>query len=184
MTCDICGSNRKAYLTNMEGAKLYVCDLCNPKREGRIKIERKIFTPKPKFTKLVKDKIKKEFKPIKRNTQNFAPKRYKSFELEDYDLIDDYGAVLRKAREDKNITLEDFAKKIRESASFLMKIEQGKLKPNDKILLKVYDFLGVNLVRNTDEDLDSKEDTKQEQEIKSVDQFTEVTFNNKKKIVF
>lgn len=192
MSCDICGSNKRAFLTELEGARVYVCEQCNPSKDGRVKFEKKVFTPRPKMQSKPNTE-KKEFKPRKRFVKSFAPTRYKSFELADYDLVENYGGVLRKAREDKNITIEDMATKIREQPSYLIKIEQGKLKPNDKILLKLYDFLGVNLVRPTEQELaDAVElansDTNVEQKLRSAeakpdDLFTSVTYNNKRKIV-
>jgi len=196
MSCDICGSNKKAYLTEIEGARLYVCDMCNPTRAGRIRIERKVFTPRPRpnFTRTnpigqnkgVENKEKRDFRPKKRFVKSFAPKRYKSFELNDYDLVENYGDVLKKAREEKKITIDDLAKNIREPVSFLIKIEQGKLKPNDKMLLKLYDYLGVNLVKSIDGEFEeSAQDSKEQEEAenKIVEEFTSVTHNNKKKIV-
>jgi|GEM_PF-3369578 len=193
MQCDICGRQVRAYLTNMEGATLYVCDECNPSKEGRVKREFKDFR---KFDKKPVDKsqtslprlidrLNQKQKFFNKRPKTFAPRRYSGFQADDYDLIDNYGEVLRKAREEKGIKLEDFAKQIKEQASFLLKIEQGKLKPNDRIILKVHDVLNINLAKTVEEEPNEagSESSQEKEEAKQVEPFTEISVNNKRKIV-
>ena len=184
MPCEICGrENVKVYLTNIDGAKLWVCSDCNPSGEGRIKFERKkkIIKTKPD----IKKDIKKEFKQRKKHKKhNYHRKSF--FEMEDYDLIENYGNVLKKAREDKKLTLEEFAKKIKESASYLQKIEHNRLKPNDRVLLKIYDFLGINLLKlDNEENIEEQRNTDvKENNTKNTEIFTEMLKNNKRKIMY
>ena len=190
MPCDICGKETRVQFTNIEGARLYVCRDCNPTGEGIIERKRQDFRKvnrpfrKP-MSLLEKKKIDDEKKST--FTQRKPQRNYRKFKQFDSDLklVENYNQVFRKAREDKNLSMEDLAKKMRESESFLHKIEQGKLKPNDRVLLKIYDFLGVTLVKGEEDEEAKTANVKQpEKEIKREEPFTVITVNNKRKIVF
>ena len=61
------------------------------------------------------------------------------------ELITDYGTVVRKAREKKGLTAEDFAKSINEKKGTIVKIESQTLVPDDKLIAKLEKALSIKL---------------------------------------
>jgi uncharacterized protein (TIGR00270 family) len=189
MPCDICGQEKRVFLANIEGARLYVCWDCNPSGEGRIKFERK-----PQYVNRVENKTSPQ-NPFKRTFNNnkpfvkkkFTRKQEVAFQMEGYELIENYGKAIRTAREAKKMSLQDLAKKISEGESYLHGIEQERLKPNAGILLKLNESLGINLVRLIQEDPEVQEFAKtvkeKKPEIKEATPFREVMMNNKRKLI-
>jgi len=129
MQCDICGKETRVFLTEMEGAKLYVCIACNPKGEGKIERPKRDFNFKQK-------------KPFVR----FSEQKQEPFDLSSYDLLEDYADQIKKLRESKNKTYDEFAKDLYVTSSYLQKVEQGKLKPSAGLLLKLYEKHNLLLV--------------------------------------
>ncbi len=133
MQCDICGKETGVFLTEMEGARIYVCRTCNPKGEGRI-----ARTPRTDF------KPRTNFAP---RTAPRLPKDYQDpFDLTNYELVEDYTKKIIALREEKKLTIEDFAKSVYIPVSYMHKVEQGKLKPSSRLLLKIYEKYGLLLI--------------------------------------
>ena len=61
------------------------------------------------------------------------------------ELIDNYGAVVRKARLKTGMTEEQFAKSINEKKGTILKIEAQSLIPDDKLISKLEKALGIKL---------------------------------------
>lgn len=53
------------------------------------------------------------------------------------------GQYIRRAREERDFSLREFAKKLDCSAAFLSDIELGRRYPSDKVLSKIAEALGV-----------------------------------------
>lgn len=132
MQCDICGKETSVFLTEMEGARIYVCRACNPKGEGRIARPQRTFTPKPNFTPRVTPRLPKDYQD--------------PFDLTNYELVEDYTKKIVALREEKKLTIEDFAKSVYIPVSYMQKVEQGKLKPSSRLLLKIYEKYGLLLI--------------------------------------
>jgi len=61
------------------------------------------------------------------------------------ELIDDYGAVIRNAREAKGLDLDDFSKSIFERKGTIARIEANDLVPDDKLITKLEKALDICL---------------------------------------
>ncbi|MBR2394601.1 MAG: TIGR00270 family protein, partial [Candidatus Methanomethylophilaceae archaeon] len=61
------------------------------------------------------------------------------------ELVDDYGGVIREAREAKGMDLDEFAASILEKKGTLSKIESNNLIPDDKLIKKIEKALGIKL---------------------------------------
>jgi len=61
------------------------------------------------------------------------------------ELIDDFGGVIREAREAKGMDLEAFASSILEKKGTISKIESNSLIPDDKLIKKIEKALGIKL---------------------------------------
>lgn len=61
------------------------------------------------------------------------------------ELVDDYGSVIRRARDKRGMSQEELALEIREKVSLLKKIEREDLVPEDSIRKKLERVLGITL---------------------------------------
>lgn len=120
MECELCGrETNKIFVVEIEEAILEVCEECAKK--GRIvRIKDTKISPKKEKPKIV------------------------DFE-DELELIENYGAVIREAREKLNMSIEELAKKIGEKDSLLRKIEKEEIVPSDKLVEKLERFLKIRL---------------------------------------
>ncbi|MEM3781581.1 MAG: helix-turn-helix domain-containing protein [Candidatus Micrarchaeaceae archaeon] len=63
------------------------------------------------------------------------------------ELIDNYGDEIRKARESLGVPIKVLAEKISEKSSTLLRIEQQKALPSDKLVKKLEKELGIKLLK-------------------------------------
>ncbi len=61
------------------------------------------------------------------------------------ELISDYGAVVRKARQKAGMNEEDFARSINEKKGIILKVESQSLVPDDKLVTKLEKALNIKL---------------------------------------
>jgi len=62
------------------------------------------------------------------------------------ELVEEFGAKIRKAREQLGLSHEELGKRLNEKVSLLKKIETGKMAPNDKLAKAVEHLLKVKLI--------------------------------------
>lgn len=120
MGCEICGKEGKLVKAKIEGAVLEVCESCA--ETGEI-----IDEPKP-VKKKVKEKSSKK-KP----------------EAEKQELVRNYQNLVKEAREERELSIEELAESINEKESVLKRVEQGRLNPSKKLAKKLKNKLGVSL---------------------------------------
>lgn len=76
-----------------------------------------------------------------------APRRQPPIVVEEsVELVDDFGAKIRQAREKLGLDHEDLGKKISEKVSVLRKIESSKMAPNNLLVEKLQHALKVKLM--------------------------------------
>jgi len=87
-------------------------------------------------------------KVSKRLTQPMiAPRKQPSITVEEsVELVEDFGAKVRQAREKLGMTHEDLGKKISEKVSVLRKIESSKITPDNLLTEKLQHALKVKLL--------------------------------------
>ena len=78
--------------------------------------------------------------------------RYEDVEPDEYVLVSDYGARVRRAREKKGLDHASLGKRISEKKSILTSVEAGNMKPNEKLIKKLENTLGIKLVEKVDEE--------------------------------
>lgn len=64
---------------------------------------------------------------------------------ETVEIVDDYGGVIRRAREARGMDLKAFANSIQEKQGILAKIEANNLIPDDKLIRKIEKALDIKL---------------------------------------
>mgnify|MGYP002332008902 CR=1 FL=1 len=138
MRCEVCG--RKIFGTPhrvmIEGAKMTVCNKCAKLGSGtwEIKPSRPLHKP-PSVSK-------SPFPRASFQAKSFSPKMT---ELQ-IELVEDFSARVRKAREKLGWSHEDLGKKINEKVSVLKKIEAGKMTPDMKLAMKLEHVLKIKLI--------------------------------------
>jgi len=62
------------------------------------------------------------------------------------ELTEDFGAKIRKAREQLGLSHDELGKRLNEKVSLLRKIETGRMAPNDKLAAALEHLLKVKLI--------------------------------------
>jgi len=71
--------------------------------------------------------------------------RYVEIETDERVLVKNYGEIVRKAREKLKLDHGSLASKISEKKSILTSVEAGNMKPNEKLIKKLENFLRIKL---------------------------------------
>jgi putative transcription factor len=128
--CEICGrSTDDLYEIKVEGAMMLVCRRCSAGKE-------------------VLHKFGKETKQTIRQSvgTRAAPSRGSGNAGEgEEEIVDNYGEVIRSAREALGLPLRVLAEKINETESSLARIERQRAPPSEKVLGKLEKELGIKL---------------------------------------
>lgn len=123
--CDICGSTRETRKTSLEGADIEACLSCVPgKKEGS-------YGPRKNF--------KKDFKK--------RPELPKV----NFEFVDDFGDIIKKAREKADITQKDFGLMVNEHSSVIQKIEHNDLKPRLGLAKKIEKKLKIRIINKIEQ---------------------------------
>jgi putative transcription factor len=133
MQCEMCGSEiiGKPNRILIEGSELTVCGTCL------------------RYGKEVDDSMHKGiFPPGLRERRR--PKRSIFDNIVD-ELISDYGAKIREARQKKQWSSEDLAKRINEKESLIKKVEREDITPDDTLVKKLESVLSIKLTEGIEE---------------------------------
>jgi len=129
MQCEICGNDIKGnpVRVSVEGTNLEVCKQCA--HYGK---------PSDKWSP-----VSRKVSPIEKVVVTRKPRK------DIFDRLDEinpeYAHIIRKAREERGLSIEDLASKIMEKVSLLKKIERGELIPEDSVRKKLENVLNVQL---------------------------------------
>ncbi|MDE1768170.1 MAG: TIGR00270 family protein [Candidatus Micrarchaeota archaeon] len=122
--CDICG--RKAgnlYLVEIEGAQMVACAECS------------------KGAKII-DQL--------RTTEQVQQARRPEKQAEESTIVENYGKIIRDARESLGIPIKVLAEKLNETESDLKRVESQHTLPRDKLAKKLEKELGIKLIVKED----------------------------------
>jgi putative transcription factor len=64
---------------------------------------------------------------------------------EDWELVENYGRIVREARSKLGLSIEELAKGVGEKESLIRRIEREEIRPSDKVIDKLERFLKVKL---------------------------------------
>lgn len=134
MRCEVCGRKiiGSPFRAMIEGAKMMVCGNCA--KLGSAYWEAKT---EPKLKKVAKRLPQPVLAPRKQPPISVA---------ETLELVDNFGAKVRQAREKIGLSHEDLGKKIGEKVSVLRKIEIGKMTPDNLVVEKLQHALRLKLL--------------------------------------
>ncbi len=122
----MCGKEATLVRAKIEMAEMDVCEKCA--KHGVVL--RRLDVPS------AKKKERREIKPQKEIIE---------------EVVEDYAQIVRKSREDKGMSQEDFAKKLNEKESVIHKIETGGLIPSLKLARKLERLLHIRLIEIVEE---------------------------------
>ncbi|MEM2128769.1 MAG: multiprotein bridging factor aMBF1 [Candidatus Methanosuratincola sp.] len=131
MNCEICGKKIVGFPAriSIEQSVLLVCQDCS---KFGTKIDRttarklESTSPKPGPKKLV-----------------VKPQRKERFE--EFILVENYGELIRKSRENAKISREELAKRLGEKESVIRRIESGEMYPTAELTVKLERLLKIKL---------------------------------------
>ncbi len=123
--CDMCGKiSDRLVKVKVENSMMSVCANCKQYGTQVEKTKGKFFA----------------------NAFGFNKKSKGSSDVEEY-IDPQYGKIIKSARESRKIKPEDFAKKLNEKESILLKVESGNQKPSFALAKKLENFLNIKLVQ-------------------------------------
>ena len=142
--CEICGKKTKFPTTavKVEGAEFKACPECTKlgtviEKRAPPQIGKSYDTPAPiKYTTSYS------------NAPKSRPKNY--FAGLENEIVEDYDAVIKKAREAKGMSQEDLALKIKEKATLIKKIERKEIHPEESVIKKLEKELNIKLLESFD----------------------------------
>jgi putative transcription factor len=129
MECELCGTECDCKPANVDGVKMMLCPRCM--RHGQ-RITTSDTTPvrikKPMLDRIRKPKVKDVYKDMEK------------------ELVSDWNEIIKNAREKKGLSREELGFKIGERTVTISKIENGDLRPSDKMVEKLEKELEISLV--------------------------------------
>jgi len=126
LECELCGKviKGKSYIIKIDSAEVIACEECATGKEI-IRV------------------IGGESKELKSKS--------KKVEEEKEEIVFDYGERIRKAREELKIPLKVLAERINEKESYLKRIEDQEVLPNEEVAKKLEKELGIKLFEKVEE---------------------------------
>jgi len=135
MICEMCGKDvpvTKPML--VEGTRLNLCSNCARFGDEYKGTSSSPGSPVPKS--VIEDRLQRRERRMQTRDIYSATSK---------ELIDNYGAVVRNAREAKGMDLDEFSKSIFERRGIIAKIETNDLVPDDKMIAKLEKALNITL---------------------------------------
>jgi putative transcription factor len=136
MICEMCGKEvpvAKPML--VEGTKLSLCPNC-ARFGDEYKGQQGSSTGAPVNKAVIEQRLEKRERRMQ--TRDV-------FSVSSRELVDDYGSVIRRAREAKGMDLDEFSKSILERRGNIARIEANDLIPDDKLVAKLEKALNITL---------------------------------------
>ncbi len=138
--CEVCGGlfYGTPVIVEIEGYRAKVCPKCarslrRKQEEKKVKIE----------DRRVKAPLRRE---MPRKPPKGVPKPPKRPRVEDIDFVENYGNIIKEARESLGLTIEQVAGALNIKASLLRNIEAGKVYPPPDVAREIEKLLEVKII--------------------------------------
>ena len=130
MRCEVCGQEIRGqpFYRIIEGGRMTVCGQCSKFGSG--------------------DWDPRQVNVSQNQRRPAQPRRLRNDleAAEELELIDNYGELIRKSRQKKKLSVEDFAKKINEKESVVKKMEKEEMNPPAKLIKKIENTLNIRIL--------------------------------------
>jgi len=127
MQCELCGRECSCRPAMVDGVKMMVCPGCMKHGKGIAVQEVSPSRSRPILNRIRRPKEKDVYKDM------------------DKELVSNWSGVIKKARQKKGLSREELGFKIGERTVTISKIENGDLRPSDKVATKLEKELEINL---------------------------------------
>jgi len=135
MICEMCGKEVPITKPMMvEGSKLSLCQNCARFGDEYKEAISSPGAPVPKS--VIEDRLQRRERRMQTKDIYSSTTR---------ELIDNYGTVIRNAREAKGLDLDEFSKSIFERKGTIARLEANDLVPDDKLINKLEKALDISL---------------------------------------
>ncbi|MGB9703672.1 MAG: helix-turn-helix domain-containing protein [Candidatus Micrarchaeia archaeon] len=126
--CELCGKQIKgrAYLVKIDSAQLIACEECA--------------------------KGKEIIRIIEENKKEKKEEKVEKIEKSEEEIAIDYGKRIKEAREKLKIPLKVLAERINEKESYLKRVEEQEVLPNEDLVKKLEKELGIKLFEEVKEE--------------------------------
>ena len=128
MQCELCGRECSCRPAMVDGVKMMVCPGCMKHGKG-IAVQ--------------SNAPSKSSSPILNRIRR--PKQKDVYKDMDKELVSNWADIIKKARQKKGLSREELGFKIGERTVTISKIENGDLRPSDKVATKLEKELDINL---------------------------------------
>lgn len=143
LICEVCGATVDiAFEVIYKGSRGYACEKCISKY-GLVRVRKSQSPPKKTSSPILYGQ-----KPVGRVVKK---RRVFNVGLNDVELVEDYGRVIREARERLGLTQEQLAKKLGIKLSYLKKIEGGVIPPPNDLARKIERILNIRILYRIEE---------------------------------
>lgn len=150
MQCEMCGETIRGApkLVRVEGAELQVCSKCT-------KFGTEV--QQPRRTDLARPAM-----PAKQGRPGLpaaTPSAYRKRDMFDYmegEIVDDYAARIRHAREEMGLSTKDLAMQLKEKEHLIKKIESAQLVPEEGVRRKLEKALSIRLLDTPESETEKK----------------------------
>ena len=143
MECEVCGREIVGRALNIviDGAKLVVCSECAQLSP----VAQRSYREEPERTQ-----VKKPAAPAPRVRQpSVRAVTVESPIRDDLELVENYGSLVRKAREKMGLTHDELSRKAGAKISILQKLETGKMVPDQDLAKRLEYTLNIKLLQST-----------------------------------
>lgn len=124
--CELCGKpiEGSVYVVEIENVRLRVCSRCARNKKVVEKIDPN--------------------RPVARVVDTSAKRKLESDD--DFELVDNYTDIIKRAMERENLSTKQLAEKIKEQESYMKRIEEGRTTPPLEIITKLERTLNIKLI--------------------------------------
>jgi putative transcription factor len=129
MQCELCGRGCECRPAIVDGVRMMLCPGClRDGQEIKASSRAPAGTHKPILERIKRPKVKDVYKDM------------------DKELVSGWNDLIKNARKKKRLSREELGFKIGERTVTIQKIENGDLRPSDKVIGKLEKELGITLV--------------------------------------
>jgi len=134
--CEVCGKGSDdLFLVDIEGAQMTVCKAC---AKGKTVLQ--------EFTDREEPQIQQRAVQSKSDVS---------------EVVENYGKIIREARDRLSLPSKALAERINEKESTLVRVEKGEALPDDRLARKLEKALGIRLIVSAESDRKSYAYSKQ-----------------------
>jgi putative transcription factor len=128
MECELCGRECECRPATVDGVRMMLCPGCMKHGKGiPVSSSQTVSSRTPILERIRRPKEKDVYKDMTK------------------ELVSDYNTIIKNGREKKGLSREELGFRIGERTVTISKIENGDLKPSDKVAQKLEKELGINL---------------------------------------